>query len=111
MALVRAKLLLRSTAYIIQTSIPSAAPRFGLLRGLFRLLAPPSAHTIYRHRKRAGVINYWRQGANVLSVSLPPTPSEITRKIRPEQPEHATRSQVIFAFSKCDKRALNRYEG
>jgi hypothetical protein len=37
--------------------------------------------------------NYWRQDADVLTVSLPTTPSERTRKIRPEQPEHATRSQ------------------
>jgi hypothetical protein len=87
MPLVRAKLLLRSTAYIIQTSVPSAVPRLGVLRNLYRLLAPPSAHTIYRHRTRAGVINYWRQGADVLRVSLPTTPSERARKNGPLQPD------------------------
>ena len=76
-------------ATTIQTSIPSAAPRFGMLRNLLRLLVPPSYHTIYGRRTRARVINYWHQGANVLPVSLPTAPSEITRKIRPEQPEDA----------------------
>jgi hypothetical protein len=94
--LMRAKLLLRSTACIIQTNVPSASPRSGMLRNLYRLLVRSSAYAIYHHRARARVINYWRQGADVLTVSLPPTPSERTRKIRPEQPEHATRS-VIFA--------------
>jgi hypothetical protein len=74
---------------IIINDLLSAAPRFSMLRNLFRLLVPPSAHTIYGHRTRAGVINYWHQGANVLPVPLPTTPSEITRKIRPEQPDHA----------------------
>jgi hypothetical protein len=37
----RAKLLLRSTACIIQTNGPSAAPRLGMLVDLYRLLAPP----------------------------------------------------------------------
>jgi hypothetical protein len=46
-----------------------------MLRNLYGLLAPPSARTAYRHRTRAGVINYWRQGADVLTVSLPTTPS------------------------------------
>jgi hypothetical protein len=80
-------------AAIIQTSIPPAEPRFGMLRDLLQLLAPPSDHAIYGRRTRARVINYWHQGANVLPVPLLTTPSEITRKIRPEQPEHATRSQ------------------
>jgi hypothetical protein len=86
-------------ATTIQTSIPSAAPRFGMLRNLFQLLAPPSDHTTYGHRTRARVINYWHQGANVLPVPLPTTttPSEITRKIRPEQPEDAMWSPLIFA--------------
>jgi hypothetical protein len=100
--LVRAKLLLRSTAYIIQTSVPSAVPRLGMLRNLYRLLAPPSAHTvyIYRHRTRAGVINYWRQGADdVLRVSFPTTPSERTRKNGPLQPEHAIWFPLAFAQS------------
>jgi hypothetical protein len=96
----RAKLLLRSTAYIIQTCVPSAAPRLGMRRNLYRLLAPPSAHTIYRHRTRAGVINYWRQGANVLTVSLPPTPSERTRKNGPVQPEYALWSRAHLRKSK-----------
>jgi hypothetical protein len=96
----RAKLLLRSTAHIIQTNAPSAAPRLGMLRNLYRLLAPPSAHTIYYHRTRARVINYWHQGANALPVSLPTNPSEITRKIRPEQPEDAMWFPLVFAQSK-----------
>jgi hypothetical protein len=87
--LVRAKLLLRSTACIIQTNVPSASPRSGMLRYLYRLLVRSSAHTIYHHRARASAINYWRQGADVLTVSLPTTPSERTRKIGPEQPEDA----------------------
>jgi hypothetical protein len=95
--LVRAKLLLRSTAYIIQT----AAPRLGMLRNLYRLLAPPSAHTIYHHRTRSGVRNYWHQGGAVLTVSLPTTPSERTRKIGPLQPEHAIWSPLIFAQSQA----------
>jgi hypothetical protein len=86
------------TAAIIINDLLSAAPRFSMLRNLFRLLAPPSAHTIYGHRTRAGVINYWHQGANVLTVPLPTTPSEITRKIRPEQLEHAT---SIAPVSNC----------
>jgi hypothetical protein len=49
----------------------------------------PSAYTIYHHRTRARVINYWRQGADVLTVSLSTTLSERTRKIGPEQPEDA----------------------
>jgi hypothetical protein len=53
---VRAKLLLGSTACIIQTNVPSAAPRLGMLRNLYRLLAPPSAHTIYYHRTNASVL-------------------------------------------------------
>jgi hypothetical protein len=51
-------------------------------------------------RARARVINYWHQGANVLPVSLPTTPSEITRKIRPEQPEDAMWFPLVFAQSK-----------
>jgi hypothetical protein len=73
-----ARLLIRAsarpyfTATTIITDLLSAAPRFGMLRNLYRLLAPPpSAHTIYHHRTRAGVRNYWHQGANVLTVSLP----------------------------------------
>jgi hypothetical protein len=38
--LMRAKLLLRSTTCIVQTNAPSAAPRLGMLRSLYRLLAP-----------------------------------------------------------------------
>jgi hypothetical protein len=108
----RAKLLLGSTACTIQTktNVPSAAPRLGMLRNLHRLLAPPSAHTIYYHRTpRARVINYChlppgtRAAAVVLTVSLPTTPGEKTRKIGPLQPEHAiwlplvfTQSQTVF---------------
>jgi hypothetical protein len=61
-------------AAIIQTGIPSAEPRFDMLRNLFRLLVPPSAHAIDDHRTRAGVRNYWQQGPAVLIVSLPTTP-------------------------------------
>jgi hypothetical protein len=84
-------------ATTIQTCIPSAAPRLGMLRNLFQLLVPPSDHTSYGRRTRARVINYWHPGTNVLPVSLPTTPSEITRKIRPEQPEDAMWSPLIFA--------------
>jgi hypothetical protein len=57
-------------------------------------------------RTRARVINYWHQGANVLPAtrqrpcSRPPAPSEITRKIRPEQPEDAMWFPLVFAQSK-----------
>jgi hypothetical protein len=44
--------------------VGGGATRLDMLRNLHRLLAPPSAHTIYRNRTRAGVINYWRQGAD-----------------------------------------------
>ena len=64
-------------AYITQTGVLSAAPRLGMLRNLYRLLAPPSAHTTYRHRTRVGVINYWRQAGRQRATSgcpsrLPP---------------------------------------
>jgi hypothetical protein len=73
----RAKLLLRSTGCIIQTDVPSAAPRLGMLRNLHRLLAPPSAHIIYYHRTRVRVINYWHQGRRrAHSVPLPTTPAK-----------------------------------
>jgi hypothetical protein len=39
-----------------------------MLRDLFWLLAPPSAHTIYHHRARAGVRSFRQQGAAVLAV-------------------------------------------
>ena len=71
-----------------------------MLRDLHRLLAPSSVCAIYYHRTRARVINYWYQGANVLPVSLPTTPSEITRKIRPEQPEDAMWFPSVFVQSK-----------
>jgi hypothetical protein len=67
---------------------------------MYRLLAPPSAHTIYRHRTRSGVRNYWHQGGAVLTAPLPTTPSERTRKIGPLQPEHA-RPPLIFAQSQA----------
>jgi hypothetical protein len=77
-------------AGIIQTNVPSASPRLGMLRNPYRLLAPSSAYTIYYHRTRARVINYWHpRAANVLPVYLPTTSSERTRKIGPEQPEDA----------------------
>jgi hypothetical protein len=65
-----------------------------------RLLAPPSAHTTYRHRTRSGVRNYWHQGGAVLAVSLPTTPSERTRENGPLQPEHAMWFPLIFAQSR-----------
>jgi hypothetical protein len=88
-------------AAIIQTSIPSAEPRFGMLRNLFQLLAPPSDHTIYDRCTRAHVINYWHQGASVLPVSLLTAPSEITRKIRPLQPEHAIWFRAYLRKANC----------
>jgi hypothetical protein len=45
----------------------------------------------------------------VLTVPLPTTPSEITRKFGPLQPDHATRS--ITAFRQMAKWALNRRLG
>ena len=57
-----------------------------------------SCRLCYGRRTRARVINYWHQGPNVPPVlSLPTTPSEITRKIRPEQPEDTMWSPLIFA--------------
>jgi hypothetical protein len=52
----------------------------------------------------------------VLTVSLPTTPSERTRKIRPEQPEDATGhsdfvAKCQTAFRQIDKWVLNRYPG
>jgi hypothetical protein len=94
--LIRAKLLLRSTACIIQTNVPSASPRSDMLRDLHRLLVRSSAYDIpppgafSRHK-------YWHQGADVLTVSLPHTPSERTRKNGPLQTEHAIWSPLIFA--------------
>jgi hypothetical protein len=67
-----------------------------MLRNLFQLLAPLSDHAIYGRRTRARVINYWHQGADVLPVSLPTTSSEITRKIRPGQPEDAMWFPLMF---------------
>jgi hypothetical protein len=44
-----------------------------MLRGLYRLLAPPSAHTIcYYHRTNARVINYWHQGRRRAHSARPP---------------------------------------
>jgi hypothetical protein len=40
------------TAAIIINDLLSAAPRFDMLRNLYRLLAPPSAHTIYHRTAR-----------------------------------------------------------
>jgi hypothetical protein len=73
----------------------------GMLRNLYRLLAPPPVHTIYRHCTRAGVINYWRQGADVLTVSLPTTPSERTRKNGPLHPEHAIWPRAHLCKANC----------
>jgi hypothetical protein len=93
-ALVRAKLLPHPPHTSFKRApIPSAVPILAAFGYLYRLLVRSSAYTIYHHRTRARVINYWRHGADVLTVSLPTTPSERTRKFRPEQPEHATRSQ------------------
>jgi hypothetical protein len=71
----------------------TAAPILAAFGYLYQLLVRSSAYTIYHHRTRARVINYWRQGADGLTLPLPTTPSERTRKTRPEPPEHATRSQ------------------
>jgi hypothetical protein len=76
----------------------------GMLRNLYRLLALPSAHTIYYHRTRARVINYWHQGRQ-RATSVPPdqptTPGEKTRKIGPEQPEDAMWFPLVFAQSQA----------
>jgi hypothetical protein len=109
----RAKLLLRSTACIIQTNVPSAAPRLGMLRNLHRLLAPPSAHTIYYHRTRARVINYWHQGRQ-RATSVPP--SNPRRKNEENRSRTARGYHVVPVgicakqtglLEKCDKWALN----
>jgi hypothetical protein len=42
-----------------------------MLRNLYRLLVPSSAHTIYHHRARARVINYWHHGRQ-RATSVPP---------------------------------------
>jgi hypothetical protein len=49
----------------------AAAPRLAAFGYLHRLLVPPSAHTIYYHRTRARVINYWHQGRQ-RATSAPP---------------------------------------
>jgi hypothetical protein len=114
-----ANLLLRSTAYIIQTNVASAVPRLGMgmLRNLYRLLAPSSVHTIYYHRTRARVINYWHQGRQ-RATSVPP--DHPRRKNEENRSRTARGSHVApvdiclkanWPFEKCDKRALNRYEG
>jgi hypothetical protein len=76
-------------AAIIQTSIPSAAPRFGMLRYLFQLLAPPSDQTIYGRRKRARVVNYWYQGRLPPPNSPPLAPASqepaLVARIRPRK--------------------------
>jgi hypothetical protein len=101
--LVRADTRPSFTAAIIINELLSAAPRFSMLRNLFRLLAPPSAHTIYRHRTRSGIRNYWHQGGAVLTLSLPTTSSERTRKNGPLQPEHAiwSNSWRVVVFWSC----------
>jgi hypothetical protein len=84
-------------AATIQTSIPSAEPRFGMLRGLFRLLVPPSAHTIYDHRARARVINYWHQGrrrARSVPPSHPRRKNEENRSVAARMPYG---SPLVFA--------------
>jgi hypothetical protein len=96
----RAKLLLRSTAHVIQTNVPSAAPRLDMLRNLYlyRLLAPTSVHAIYYHRTRARVINYWHQGANVLPVSLP-----TTERNNEENPSRKARGCHVVPVGICAK--------
>ena len=88
--LMRAKLLLRSTACIIQTNVASAVPRSDMLRNLYRLLVRSSQSmlSIAIGRALASYITGTR-AANVLPVSLSTTPSERTRKNGPEQPEEA----------------------
>jgi hypothetical protein len=68
-----------STTAIIINGLLSAAPRFGILRNLYRLLVPPSAHTIYHHRTRAGVRITGSRAPTCSHVSLPTTPSERIR--------------------------------
>jgi hypothetical protein len=107
--LMRAKLLLRSTAYMIQTSVPSAVPRLGMLRNLYRLLAPPSDHTIYRHRTRARVINYWQQGRRRATSVPPDHPRRKNEEKRPITARMPYGSPLVFAqkqtglWEKCDK--------
>jgi hypothetical protein len=111
--LMRANLLLRSTAHIIQTNVPSAAPRLGMLRNLYRLLAPPSAHTVYYHRTRACVINYWHQGRRRAHSAPPDHPrrkNEENRSITARMPYG---SPLVFAqkqtglLEKCTKWSVN----
>jgi hypothetical protein len=114
----RAKLMLRSTACIIQTNVPSASPRLGMLRNLYRLLAPPSAHTIYYHRARARVINYWHQGRQ-RATSVPP--DHLQRNNEENRSRTARECHVVpvdivaKANWSLDKLpnwwSLNRYEG
>jgi hypothetical protein len=117
--LARAKLRIRSTAYIIQTSVPSAAPRLGMLRNLYRLLASPSSHTIYRRRARAGVINYWRQVRRRRAAHSVP-PDHPQRKNEEKRPITARACHMVpvgicakpnCIFEKCAKWSLNNYRG
>jgi hypothetical protein len=67
-----------------------------MLRDLHRHAEGPVSDMLRNHRTRARVINYWRQGADVLTVSLPTTPSEKTRKNGPLQPGDATWFPLIL---------------
>jgi hypothetical protein len=88
--LMRAKLLLPSTAYIIQTSIPSAVPILTAFGYLYRLFVQSSAYTIYHHRTRARVINYWRVRAPTCSQC--PSPDHPKRK-NEENPSRTARAR------------------
>jgi hypothetical protein len=116
--LMRAKLLLRSTACIIQTNVASAVPRSDMLRDLHRLLARSSVHAIYYHRTRSRVINYWHQGrqrATRVPLDHP------QRKNEEKRPRTARGSHVCgsrwycskskLAFRQIAKWRLNNYEG
>jgi hypothetical protein len=70
----------------------TALPGLGMLRNLYRLLAPPSAHTIYYHRTRARVINYWHQGCQ-RATSVPP--DHLQRNNEENRPRTARGCHVV----------------
>ena len=102
---------------IIINDLLSAAPRFSMPRNLFRLLAPPSAHTTYDQRTRAGVINYWHQGAG-RATSVPP---DHPQQHNEENPSRTARAYDMIPvdicakqtdlLEKCVKWYQNRYKG
>jgi hypothetical protein len=89
----RAKLLLRSTACIIQTNVPPASPRPGMLRNLYRLLVQSSAYAIYHHWARARVINYCCVRAPTCSQHRRVRPPDHPKRKNEENPSRTARAR------------------